>query len=213
MLISDSHQFIFIHVRKAAGTTLRKLLEPLSLPFRHSRWQRFKSHARLVRDYQRYAFRPHEPLQTAQRVMPRQIFESYFKFAFVRNPWERLVSEYQYILQNPDHHRHQRVSRLENFETYIHYQARRHDAHQYRQLSLLEGEPGLDFTGRVESFTHDWAVLCDQLGIEADLPEKHNQGPVVDYRDMYTERTRELVRRLWQRDIELFEYDFVCRYS
>ncbi len=208
MLISDSHQFIFVHVRKAAGTTLRTVLQPHALPYRHSRWRRLISHAGLLRDYRRYAFRPHEPLSTAQRIMPEQIYSSLFKFAFVRNPWERLVSEYHYILDNPAHHRHHRVSRLGDFESFIHYQAAREDAHQFRQLCHLDGEPGLDFTGRVESFEHDWQRVAERLGLDQALPERLNQGPRVDYRDLYTDRSRGMVAQLWQRDIELFEYQF-----
>ena len=101
MLISDSHKFIFLRMRKVASRSMRAVLQPLCIPRPPGRLQHVLSRARLVWDYHDYVFRAHESILAAKRRMPEENFNNYFKFAFVRNPWERLVSEYEFILRNP----------------------------------------------------------------------------------------------------------------
>ena len=115
MLISDSHQFIFLRMRKVASTSMRQILRPLCIPTPQGKLAYLKSRARLEWNYQQYVFRAHDNIVSAQRRMPRQDFDSYFKFAFVRNPWERLVSEYEFLLTSPAHGRYSRVKKLEDF--------------------------------------------------------------------------------------------------
>jgi len=208
MLISDSHQFVFVHVRKAAGTSLRQLLSPVALTWRHSRWQRIGSATGLIRDYRRFAFRPHEPLPTAQRIMPEAQYQSYLKCAFVRNPWARLLSEYRYILDHPEHHRHRRVSALGGLDGFIEYQASRPDAHQHRQVSGLDGQCGLDFIGKVEFFKKDVRRLCDRLDLPCEISERLNTTSPINYRTTYSTSQRHRIAELWADDIEWLEYEY-----
>lgn len=208
MLISDRHQFVFVHVRKAAGTSLRTLLGPSALPHRHPRWRRIGSAIGLIRDYRHFAFRPHEPLATAQRILPEERYRAYLKCAFVRNPWARLLSEYRYILDHPEHHRHRKVNALGSLDAFIDYQARRPDAHQHRQVSGIDGQCGLDFIGKVESFEADVQRLCERLQLPCTIPERLNATAPVDYRDAFSDQARERVAQLWARDIEWFGYAF-----
>jgi hypothetical protein len=85
-MISHKHRFIFIHIPKTAGTSIEEALRDESCQLLPGEW-----------DYRRA---PHAPLNhlTLQEVAdcgiltPAQL-KSYFKFCFVRNPWDRLVSE------------------------------------------------------------------------------------------------------------------------
>src|SRR5690606_20911543 len=51
--------------------------------------------------------------------IPKSIFEEYFKFAFVRNPWDWQVSLYEYARQSPTHHEHVLTNSFKNFDDYI----------------------------------------------------------------------------------------------
>jgi hypothetical protein len=206
MLISDSHQFIFVHIRKAAGSSIRDTLEPLSLIKPEDTWSKIKSRfLRWEKDYKKYAFRQHDSITVAKRLMPPELFESYFKFAFVRNPWDRLVSEYEFIRRRPDHGRHSKVMKM-GFEKYIIYQSKRFDAHQINMLADKDGNLLMDFIGKFENLHDDWNRITDKLGIENKELTHRKKAGIKDYNSYYTDESRALVSELWKRDIEAFGY-------
>ena len=206
MLISDSHKFIFVHVRKAAGSSIRDTLEPLSLVKPTDAWSKIKSRfLRIEKDYHRYAFRQHDDINVAKRLMPPELFASYFKFAFVRNPWDRLVSEYEFIRRRPDHGRYPKVIKME-FDQYIRYQSKRFDAHQINMLADSKGQLLMDFIGKFENLQEDWNYVTDRLGITDKKLSHRKKAGIKDYASYYTPQTRALVAELWKRDIEAFGY-------
>ncbi len=206
MLISDSHQFIFVHIRKAAGSSIRDTLEPLSIVKPTDTWSKIKSRfLKTEKDYKKYAFRQHDDINSAKRVMPPELFESYFKFAFVRNPWDRLVSEYEFIRRRPNHGRHSKVMKM-GFEKYIVYQSKRFDAHQINMLADKNGNLLMDFIGKFENLHDDWNRITDKLGIENKELTHRKKAGIKDYNSYYTDESRALVSELWKRDIESFGY-------
>jgi hypothetical protein len=206
MLISESHKFIFVHIRKAAGSSMRDTLEPLSLPKPRDVKSKVKSRfLKIEQDYRKYAFRQHDDINVAKKLIPEEIFDSFFKFAFVRNPWNRLVSEYEFIRRRPDHSRHSKVIKM-NFEQYIHYQSKRFDAHQINMLADKKGVLLMDFIGKFENLQEDWNFVTDTLGIENKKLSHKKKAGIKNYDSYYTDETRELVAELWKKDIEAFGY-------
>lgn len=152
-------------------------------------------------------FREHTTADQARRLLPRQVYNDLFKFAFVRNPWDLLVSYYHYLLRSTGHHRHRRVKRLGGFEDYVRYEARRGKFSQKQFLTDRRGNLLVDFVGRFESLATDFCYVCRVLGISAALPHV-NRTPHQDYRSYYDKRTIELVAWHFREDIELFGYEF-----
>lgn len=207
LLISDKHQFIFIHIRKAAGASINKLLKPLSNKQPRDLLSKLKSKSRLEKDYHKFNFQAHDDINIVKKIIPPEIFKSYFKFSFVRNPWARLVSEYEYIRKEKNHHRHKKVMKMD-FQTYIRYQARRFDAHQINMLADRNCILLMDFIGKFENLNNDWGFVCEKIGIPFLLLPHENRNKQVDYRSYYSDDEKNLVKKLWQRDIEAFDYSF-----
>ena len=208
MLISDSHQFIFLRMRKVASSSMRTILSPLSLPRPEGRLAHLKSRAGLEWDYHKYVFRAHDNIQAAQKRMPADRFESYFKFAFVRNPWARLVSEYQFLLNRPKHGRHARVKKMHEFRQFIDMQIPRKDAYQINMICDRQGNPIMDFVGKLENMKSDWSTVCQRIGLPSQDLHKENTTRHRRYQDYYDDETRQLVARHWAKEVELFGYDF-----
>jgi hypothetical protein len=171
MLISHSHSFAFFHVPKTAGSSVRVALG------RHATcvddyWAN-RALARIGIPVNRFApwpytkLRPHASAATLAAWVPPEIFERLFKFAFVRNPWDLLVSYWHYLRHNPGHHRRRIARRLPDFAAYVGYEIRRGRISQSRLLCDRRGRLLVDFVGRYESLPTDFVRICRRVGIEA----------------------------------------------
>jgi len=187
---------------------MREMLNPYCLPRPQGKLAHFKSRARLEMKYQKYVFRAHDKLVTVKRLMPADKFECYFKFAFVRNPWERLVSEYEFLLNRPHHGRHQRVKNMAGFDEFIQMQIPRTDAHQLNMLCDRKDQPIADFIGKMENLKQDWETVCERINIPYQaLPLKK----VIErrpYQSYYNPDTIKLVADNWAREIDYFDYSY-----
>ena len=217
MLISHSHQFIFFHVAKTAGLSLRNALLPYAeepTKFKIKRPPQVKA-GQLNPFYAVWeALLIHAKASDAQRELPAAIFERYYKFAFVRNPWDWQVSMYHFILNEPTHVKHALVKSLGTFERYLDWvvetpnpYAKGATKFQKDVITDPDGRLLVDFVGRYETLAQDFAQVCRMLQLTAQLPHI-NRTRHHDYRAYYTERTRQLVAHHFAADIALFGYLF-----
>lgn len=147
---------------------------------------------------------------------PPEVYKDYYKFAFVRNPWDRLVSGWKnkidvdkvYCKLNLDPFPH---AQLRNFEQFVDYSCEldlntcdKHFRLQSRLIDLNE----VDFIGRFENFDDDFNQVLDTLKLfKTPIPHvnKSNRKP---YHQYYSEQTKLKVKKIYQRDIQLFGYNF-----
>ena len=185
MLISDEKRFVFVHVPKTGGTSVTAALQPWSLPRNRARWASWTRWIGWPRDHRRFRFHKHGSLASVERVMPPAEFAAYFKFGFVRNPWDRLVSDFVHVRNDPATRRHARVSRLPDFSAYLQHEARRSQVTQVELLSNRSGALAVDFVGRFERLAQDLGLVLERLGLEAELPHL-NQHEHRNYCLLYT---------------------------
>ncbi len=218
MLISYSKQFIFFHVAKVAGLSIREALgahceEPTH--FKIARPPAIREDGSPNPLYQAWANAVlHAKARDARRELPPEVFDGFYKFAFVRNPWDWQVSMYHFILKREDHIHHARVKAMEDFESYLEWMiasrnpfTRGATKYQKDMVTDREGRILVDFIGRFERLAEDFAQICGQIGIRAELPAL-NRTRHRHYTDYYNERSRELVAEHFREDIELFDYHF-----
>lgn len=211
MLVSDTHSFAFVHIPKTAGSSVFAALwrhAAMADAYWANRWL-----ARVGIRVNRFApwphtkFRTHAPAAVLQAWLPPDVFAGLFKFAFVRNPWDLLVSSWHYIISTPAHGRHRFVTSLPSFAAYVEYEIRRGGLSQSQMLCDRDGRILVDFLGRYESLTSDFAFICRRIGIEATLPLA-NAGSRGDYRDYYSPALLARVAEAFAADIERFGFSF-----
>jgi hypothetical protein len=193
---------IFIHVPKSAGTSVRKAL------------------------YGTKSF--HIPAARYKAADPL-IYEQYFKFCFVRNPWDRLLSAYEYLKKRcdgdmafPDHrwaasnlsgydNFRDFVTSLENLKTrkkiksYIHFR----DQIDWISSRSRGRSISMNFFGRYENFQEDYRYVCRILELPPpSLPSERKSTHGQDYRKVYTTKMVDLVEDIYKPDIEAFGYKF-----
>ncbi len=217
MLLSIKYNFLFVHIAKTGGTSVRHALQPL-------RWRDPWYYAqglchrlsKLSSDRIGMKFPRHAKAILAKEALPEAFYEGLFKFTFVRNPWDLQVSSFHHIRRSWPH----LVEGREEFEDFLKWRLdpdRPFEPHietsnqlQTDHLVDLRGNLIVDFLGRYENLQGDFETVCRQIGIEAPaLPHKRkatDRGR--EYREYYTDETAELVARHFARDVELLGYGF-----
>ena len=205
MLISESKSFLFVHVQKTAGTSLADILKPHALNPASGRMNKLASDLGLVGDWRKFHFRKHANLRKAQSVIPAPVYDSLFKFAFVRNPWERLVSWHQYVQKTPSHEDFRSGESFASFAMRFLEKPRRA---QWWMIEDSNGGMGLDFVGRFENLNDDIAQLCLRIGIAPQTLPHRNKTAERDYRTYYDDNLAQTVKNTWAREIDAFGYRF-----
>ncbi|APE01657.1 hypothetical protein BM526_07250 [Alteromonas mediterranea] len=187
------HNCIFIHIPKAAGTSV---LHALSGSTKH-----------VQRDHcSAFNFKSAD----------KKRFERSFKFAFVRHPVDRLLSVHRYLLSGGNGTNNKRLSALINseykqFDDFVlNYldSMRLHTEVLFRpQFSFLCNEyyeVMVDFVGKYEKIDQDFKVVADKLDLNTTLP-KSNVSKLSNGSDV-SDNVREKIFDLYSKDFELFEY-------
>ena len=159
----------------------------------------------------------HWPAWKYRIVLGDDLFLRLFKFAFVRNPWDRAYSAFNYIKKNAHQPRWEYVrgvvSQYPDFTSFV---AQWLPRNQYKlevfipqvYYLTIQGELAVDFVGRYEQLATDFAKLAARIRIEATLPHLNASGPGADYRAAYTPGAKRVVESLYAEDIELFGYEY-----
>jgi hypothetical protein len=136
-------------------------------------------------------------------------FNSYFKFGFVRNPWDRTVSLYE----RREGLRMRDKMTFEEFVNWIKYSSSTciHPVPHRNQLDWFidpHGNVIIDFIGKFENLHEDWTFVCKKTGIEKQLPHENMNPRKKNYTEYYTAATRNIIAEKFKVDIEYFGYEF-----
>jgi chondroitin 4-sulfotransferase 11 len=141
----------------------------------------------------------------------------YFKFTFVRNPWDRIYSCFEqkvrskggncsdYLNQFPRNIKFSEwVKTITLSENIL---KDRHFAPMYT-LMINKSFDSMDFVGKLENLQEDFNIICDKIKIpQQKLPHK-NKTKHKHYTEYYNEETKQIVAEKYTKDIEMFGYEF-----
>lgn len=208
MLISFEHRFAFIHVSKAAGSSIQRALAPYAEPTPSgslARWRRRVGLDRL-RPVERRFYREHVFANDLRRQIGAARWDELFTFVFVRNPWDWLVSMYEYRRTQSAHGQHRRVSKM-TFEQYVDFTRGHNEGFQSAFVVDRAGNTIVDWIGRFERLHEDFEELAGRIGVDASLPHA-NRSRRKDLSAYYTPENGmvDAVADLLREDIERFGY-------
>lgn len=218
MIVSHKHKFIFVRTEKTAGTSVSSaLLEFLGegdvvANMKRPGWARYSPihHGALKRHFPAYfGLHTHATIGQVRRVLGEDVYARYFKFCIERNPWDRQVSLY--------FHREKIKDKLAtaNFDrdmSSLVYRWTEYTRLYNWQIYTINNRIAVDQVIRYEDLDTALPKLLSQLGIPASVSLPRRRSGYRDrdrhYREHYSDRTRDLVARWYQREIGALGYEF-----
>lgn len=196
MRISHKHKFIFVAVPKTGTTSIEAKLdainavEPSSNP-KHITLENLKAETDINLD-------------------------SYFSFAFCRNPWNRHLSLYKFYKKSikkwdkhlpPQYAKHYQlytnlVGSYESFNDFVKGRP------QFTELQTHWLSKNIDFMGRIENIQSDFDIICDKTGINRLKLDHLNKSNSADYREIYNDKSIDIVSKSYKKDIDYLGYKF-----
>ncbi|MGJ8679124.1 sulfotransferase family 2 domain-containing protein [Paraglaciecola sp.] len=227
-MISHKFKCVFVHVPKTAGQSIEQFFKE-----KHGVTDKYCSELLLGKNTdpakgpQRLAHLRSEEYVSCGHI-DQQSYDEYFTFGIVRNPWQRLVSEYL----------HKKIDKKMSLKEFVLHglpkadpfsDAHRHIIPQYDFLFDQDGKQNVDYIGRFENLADSFTHICDKLEIqEASLPHKNSsysprramlrklrhlftgqkKRVKKDYREYFDDELIEHVNRMYAKDIQYFGYNF-----
>jgi hypothetical protein len=207
MLISHSKKFIFIHNYKVAGTSIKNALIPHSSvsnskePLKRKLWHLLGQYPNIYSA----DFPAHIHAKELKEKLPDTLYREYFKFGFVRDPWDWQVSLYTYMLKSPKHRQHEFIKKMNSFEKYIRWRV--NEEVRLQKNAFYDGDKCLvDFVGKMENLDADFKKVCNQININVTLPYLNKSRTESSYLKYYDQTTIDLVYEAFLDDILTFNY-------
>lgn len=219
MRYSNKKKFIFFHVPKTGGTSVRVALDSIG-----GVHEAESSPSGLAPFFGSLGLSPERPKGFFSTIPSHvsaaeikyklgSLYDDYFTFGFLRNPWAWKVSLYHFILSRPKHKQHALYKSYKDFADYI----KRTDyapgdalMNSRRQTAYIfdASGPVVSHVGALERVQEDFDVICDNIGIKRRLMPHSNKSAHTHYTDYYDRESEQIVAEHYARDVEYFGYKF-----
>jgi Sulfotransferase family len=205
-------KLLFVWVPKNGGTSVYDALRPLGMRKLKLREQYENFDNKGMVTFGHVSI----PYLLNKGYVSYEFFQNAVSFAFVRNPWDRFVSLFLYfkkhrIIIPPDM----------TFPEFCHHVKKgpvapvgRYNRHYLSQcnnqvdwLFNEKGVPMVGVIGRVSHMQEDFDKVTDYVGLDrTELPfSNHIKHDYIAY---YTDELREIVGKIYERDIKKFNFEF-----
>ncbi len=230
MIISHKYKFIFFKTNKTAGTSIEialskfcgsdDVITPIPLEDeeirRHLGYRGPQNHKASLEDYilrkkakvlleegNSFEFKSHISAKRVKKHIKKQIWDSYYKFCFERNPWDRVISLYYWRCKSEP-----RPTISEFLESGVPLILKRRGIKIY----TINGQIAVDKVCRYEAINEELEAIRTQVGIpeKLDLPHAKSKSrkSKKSYRGLLDEEQQAKIAELFQDEISMFGYEF-----
>ena len=144
----------------------------------------------------------HFPASSARKLIGEDLWDRCFKFSFVRNPFDKIVSQFFY-----NSHKFG-FKKGVSFKEYVKAWDSGAKISVHPQLNSDYIDEDLDFIGRFENLQKDFDFICDKLDISRRALPHKNKSNHEHYTKYYDEETKSIISKRFAIDLERFNYKF-----
>lgn len=208
MIISHQHKFIFFAVPKTATHAIRQALRQHAGPDDWEQQTLFGKQFLPVPELARIGHGHISVRQLRQHLDPAA-WESYFKFGFVRNPYDRYVSTCFFLNRKNPEFANTAQAFMKRALAVPRFRERALAKPQHLQLSDDNGEIALDAVGRYETLQQSFDEICERIGIPSTDLTRNNPSKHAAFTEYYDDELRGIVGEFYKEDLRLFGYEFL----
>lgn len=202
-MISLARKFLFVHIPKTGGNSIQNVLRVYSedqivcLNPLQDGIERFE-----LRNLN-YGYHKHSTLKEYESLLDPHLFASLYKFACIRNPWERMISYYfSPHRQVTQWNRADFIRFVDEVSPMLSY------LDQVSTSGSVESRLGVNRLLRFDRLQEDFSLLCHDLGLPQQVLPHRNASSRRHYSEYYDSQLVELVARKCAASIEYFGFSF-----
>jgi len=234
MLISHRKKFIFTKTAKTAGTSVEVYFEKYCLP--EGEWEFAHSRESYVGDSGVVGFRGsdvngqlwynHMSSKQIKAQIGDEIWNGYFKFTIVRNPFDKMLSKFymekRFFEKNKDEKQgflkrllsaqrknfmlDKKLSDIEKFRIWV-KSSRFIDRDKY----MIDDKVCVDFFIKYEELEVGMKQVCERLGVEfneQEIPQlkKGQRQTEFSIAEFYDDKSKAIVEKLYKFELDYFNY-------
>ena len=214
MIISHDLKYMFIHFPKTGGTSIKKVILYNDIFQANTKGQCHKNKTAIADcndpkvDTNIWT---HSSLRDGVNYLKNKGYQpdEYFKFIFIRNPWDRMVSLYEYHIQVLAKTNPYWVGKwsFKSFKEFVHHK----NPHHIFDGNFINTNYKFDFIGKFENIKEDMQTICKKIMKNnyryINLPHE-NATLRYHYRHYYNKETKKIVEEKCSKIIELGNYSF-----
>ncbi len=215
-MISYKHNLIFVHIPKTGGTSI----EDIIWPSKKDRTEKNLWMGYVRPYYNKYQTGGMQHLLATQirQEVGAKMFDQCFKFTIVRNPWDKVISQFMYIKKRQDVLDFIGMEKDDCLKTYLSLIQKCtyvQSECQYKFFLDENGEQLVDYIGRFENFTEEVKTILKKKKLdrtlfglrERKIPHKM-KSQRKPYQDYFDDESAQMVQHIYSKDIELLNYQF-----
>ncbi len=206
MIVSHRHRFMFFAVPRTGTHAVREALRGC---LGDDDWQQQSLTERIRLPVAALARvgHGHLTLRQVRAHLPEAMCRDYFKFAFVRNPYDRFVSVCAMLNRRNRDYRGRETAFMKRAIEVPRFRARALVRPQWDMLVDADGEPGMDFIGRFEDLQRSFGEVCRRIGISPGSLPHSNATDHRDYTTYYDDELLSLVNDFYRSDFDGLGYE------